>query len=167
MVMPKAHAVAAGLVLLMAASGCSDAGADCAGVGVVPGVSVLFGRQGYGDLAGAVAELCTRGACVRERLRNEDITNLRLSLPDDVNPDSGPVRFRVTRKGEAQPVIDRSADVRLTRQSDGCGGGAYGRGLAFTKDKGLTAKIPKALQVAWGKQVRKQATAMPDPSTSS
>ncbi|MEU6272045.1 hypothetical protein ABZ871_06430 [Streptomyces populi] len=129
-------------------------------------MSVLFGRQGYGDLTGAVAELCTRGACARERLENEDITNLRLSLPDDVNPDPGPVRFRVIRKGEAQPVIDRSVDVRLTRQSDGCGGGAYGRGLAFTEDKGLTAKIPKALRVAWGEQVREQANAMPDPSTS-
>ncbi|MFD6553656.1 hypothetical protein [Streptomyces sp. NPDC058398] len=124
-------------------------------------MSVLFGRQGYGDLTGAVAELCTRGACAREHLRNEDITNLRLSLPDDVNPDSGLVRFRVIRKGEARPVIDRSADVRLTRQSDGCGSGAYGRGLAFTKDKGLTTKIPKSLQIAWGKQVREQAAAMP------
>ena len=43
----------------------------------------------------------------------------------------------------------------------------YGRGLAFTKDKGLTAEIPKPLQAAWGKQVREQAAAMPDPSTPS
>ncbi|MFE2537122.1 hypothetical protein [Streptomyces sp. NPDC059371] len=93
----------------------------------------------------------------------QGIANLRLSLPDDVNPDSGPVRFRVIRKGGARPVIDRSADVRLTRQSDGCGSGAYGRELVLTKDEGLTTKIPKSLQIAWGKQVREQAAAMPDP----
>ncbi|MEV6019204.1 MULTISPECIES: hypothetical protein [unclassified Streptomyces] len=161
----RTHAVAAGLVLLAAASGCSYPEA-CAGVGVESGVSVLFQHQGYGDLAGALVELCTRGACTKDRLGNEGITNIHLPLPNDVDPHSGPVRLRVSRQDEAQPVINVSADVRLTFQSDGCDGGAYNRGLAFTKEGGLTTKIPKALQKAWGKQIRSQAKAMPDPSAS-
>ncbi|MET8564644.1 hypothetical protein ABZV75_30240 [Streptomyces flaveolus] len=51
-----------------------------------------------------------------------------------------------------RPVIDASVDVRLTRQTDGCVGRACTRGLAFTKEGGLTAKVPKALPDAWGRQ---------------
>ncbi|MGW3915472.1 hypothetical protein ACWEBX_28705 [Streptomyces sp. NPDC005070] len=130
-------------------------------------MSVLFQHQGYGDLTGALVELCTRGECTKDRLRNEDITNLHLPLSGDVDPDSGPIRLRVTRRDEAQPVINVSADVRLTFQSDGCDGGAHNRGLAFTKEGGLTTKIPTVLQRAWSQQVRSQATTMPDPSASS
>lgn len=35
--------------------------------------------------------------------------------------------------------MDASSDVQLTRQSDGCGG-AYNRGLAFTKE-GVTFRV--------------------------
>ncbi|MFF4540017.1 hypothetical protein [Streptomyces aureus] len=130
-------------------------------------MSVLFQRQGFGDLTGALVELCTRGECTKDRLLDQDITSIRLPLSDDVDPAPGPVRLRVTRENEDRPVIDVSADVRLTFQSDGCDGGAHNRGLAFTKDGGLTTKIPTFLQKAWAEQVRSRATAVPAPSASS
>jgi hypothetical protein len=127
-----------------------------------------FVHQGYGDLGGAFFELCARGTCTRGELRPEGITDVQLPLPHDVDPGAGPIRFRVTRKGATRPVIDASADVKLTFQSDGCGGGDYNRGLAFTKEGGLTAKIPRAVSEAWGEQVRSRATSTsgPDPSPS-
>lgn len=161
------RAVVGVAVLLVAATGCSHA-RDCAGVGTVSGVGVLFVHQGYGDLGGASFELCARGTCTKGELRPEGITDVKLPLPHDVDPDPGPIHFRVTRKGATRPVIDASADVKLTFQSDGCGGGDYSRGLAFTKEGGLTAKIAKAVSDAWGKQVRSRATptSQPDPSPS-
>jgi hypothetical protein len=144
--------------LLVAASGCSRAEA-CAGVGTVAGIGVLFAHEGYGDLRGASYELCARGKCAKGELREEGITDVSLPLPHDVDPDSGPVRFRVTREGAPGPVIDASADVKLTFQSDGCGGGDFNQELAFTKAGGLTTKIPKSLKAAWGKQIRSRATA--------
>ncbi|MFG2379459.1 hypothetical protein [Streptomyces avermitilis] len=139
--------------LLAGVSACASP-RPCAGVGVESGVGVMFLREGYGDLAGASYELCARGRCAKGELRQEDLTRVHLGLPDDVDPDGGTVRFRVTRKGGTSPVIDASADVRLTRQSDGCGGGAYNRGLAFTKKGGLTTKIPRSVTAAWREQVR-------------
>jgi hypothetical protein len=162
----RARGIAAGTVLLAAVSGCSYP-SDCAGADVVPGVGVMFLRKGYGDLAGAAYELCARGTCVKGVLQQEDITRVRFRLPDDVDPDSGPVRFRVTRKGGFEPVIDASTGVKLVLRSDGCGSGAYTRGLAFTKEGGLTTKVPKSLSRAWVEQVRSQATAEPGPSPSS
>ncbi|MFF8021185.1 hypothetical protein ACFZDJ_08645 [Streptomyces sp. NPDC007896] len=152
--------------LLAATSGCSQA-EICAGVGTVSSVGVLFVHQGYGDLGGASFELCARGRCTKGELPQEGVTRVSLPLPHDVDPDSGPIRFRVTRKDAPRPVIDTSADVRLTFQSDNCGGGDYGRGLAFTKEGGLTAKIPKAVSEAWFKQIRSRATSEPDPAPSS
>ncbi|MEV5178021.1 hypothetical protein AB0L10_45135 [Streptomyces flaveolus] len=126
----------------------------------------MFDQNGYGDLTGASYELCARGECVKGELRQERIKHVNLPLPHDVDPDSGPVRFRVTRQGEDTPLIDTSADVRLIRQTDGCTSSAYNRGLAFTKEKGLTTKIPKSVSDAWDRQIRSQATADQDPSTS-
>jgi hypothetical protein len=148
--------------LLAAVCGCT-AQEDCAGVGVTSGVGVMFLHQGYADLAGASYELCARDECVKGELKQEDITKVNLPLPDGVDPDTGPVRFRVTRAGGADPVIDASTDVKLTRQSDGCGGGAYTRGLAFTKDGGLTAKIPARVSQVW----RDHLDALRSPSPSS
>ncbi|MEU6667004.1 hypothetical protein [Streptomyces sp. NPDC046727] len=159
----RAGFLAVGTALLAASSGCADTNI-CAGWDVVPGVGVMFDRAGYGDLQGASYELCARGECTEGRLRQERITHVNLPLPDDVDPDAGPVRFRVTREGAARPVVDASADVRLTHESDGCGGGAYTRGLAFTREGGLTTKVPKSLSDAWMRQVRSEATSDPEPS---
>lgn len=153
-------------VLLAVASGCSST-EGCAGMGTVSSVGVLFVHKGYGDLGGASFELCARGRCAKGELRQKGISDVSLPLPHDVDPDSGPIRFRVTRKGAPRPVIDASVDVKLTFRSDGCGGGDYGRGLAFTQEGGLTTKIPKAVSEAWGKQVGSRATSQPDPSPSS
>jgi hypothetical protein len=139
--------------LLAAASACTYTSPPCAGVGVVAGVGLMFLQEGYGDLAGASYELCARGKCAKGELRQEAITHVSLGLPDDVDPDSGTVRFRVTPKGSTSPEIDASADVRLTLQSDGCGGGAYNRGLAFTKSGGLTTKIPPSVSAAWREHI--------------
>ncbi|MFC0055330.1 hypothetical protein [Streptomyces actinomycinicus] len=162
----RAGLVVVGAALMAAASGCHG-DAPCAGYGVVSGVGVLFDHRGYGDLTGGSYQLCARGECVKGALRRERITNVRLSLPRDVDPGSGPIRFRVTRKGEGKAVIDTSVDARLIHQTDGCGSNAYSRGLAFTKATGLTTKIPKSLSDAWMKQIRSLATASPDPSTPS
>ena len=162
----RASLPAIGAALLAALSGCSQ-GEPCAGYDVVSGVGVMFDHHGYGDLAGGSYELCTRGKCAKGTLRQERITHVRLPLPHDVDPDSAPVRFRVTREGEDRPLIDTSADVRLTHQTDGCGSSAYSRGLAFTKGKGLTTTIPKTVSDAWGRHVRSPASADPDPSPSS
>ncbi|MEW2130908.1 hypothetical protein [Streptomyces sp. NPDC005435] len=147
------------LMLLVAATGCARGGTACAGWGTEAGVGVLFRQAGHGQLAGAVAELCARGACVRSRLRDEEITRVSLRLPEDVDPGPGPVRLRVTPAGAARPVIDASAEVPLTRQSDGCGGGSYHRGLALTEDGALTTRIPKSLGEDWMKQLRGRTTA--------
>ncbi|WP_330348910.1 hypothetical protein [Streptomyces sp. NBC_00582] len=139
--------------LLAGLSGCADP-AVCAGVGVVSQVGVFFVQDGYGDLTGAAYELCTRGKCEQGTLDPERISQIGLPLPDDVDPGSAPVRFRVTRAGAATPVIDESVDVRLLHQSDGCGGGGYARGLAFTREDGLLKTVPKAVWRAWLKQAR-------------
>ncbi|MEW2513957.1 hypothetical protein [Streptomyces sp. NPDC046870] len=150
-------------LVLAALSGCSQEG-PCAGYDVVSGVGVMFDRKGYVDLAGGSYELCARGECVRGELpRRERITHVSLPLPHDVDPDSGPVRFRVTRQGEIRPMIDASVDVRLIRQTDGCGSSAYNRGLAFSKEQGLATRVPKAVGDAWSRQVGSQATVDPDP----
>jgi hypothetical protein len=98
------------------------------------------------------------------KLPREGISKLDLSLPDDVDPGTAPVRFRGTRNGAAGPVIDATADVRLVRRSDGCGGGGYSRGLAFTRGGGLTTRIPPGLWEAWGKR-DEQPPATASPST--
>lgn len=153
-----------GAILLVALSGCSQE-QPCAGYDVVSGVGVMFDHKGYGDLTGGSYELCARSECVKGELRKERITHVSLPLPHDVDPDSGPVRFRVTRQDEDRPLIDTSADVRLVRQTDGCTSSAYNRGLAFTKEKGLMTKVPKAVSDAWGRQIRSQATADLDPAS--
>ena len=63
-------------------------------------------------------------------------------------------------------VIDASTDVKVTRESDGCCGGAYNRGLAFTKEDGLTTKIPARASAAWVKHVKELASAPPTDATS-
>ncbi|MES9520289.1 hypothetical protein [Streptomyces capoamus] len=163
----RAGLVTVGAALLAVTSGCSYGGEPCAGVGTVAGVGVMFDSQGYGDLTGASYELCARGTCAKGTLRHERISHVRLPLPHDVDPDRGPVRFEVTPEGGDRPVIDASADAKLTFQSDGCGGGDYNTGLAFTRATGLTTKIPKSLSDAWTKQLRSLATASPDPSAPS
>ncbi|MFF7644226.1 hypothetical protein [Streptomyces canus] len=152
--------------LLMAVSACGSPQA-CGGVGVVAKVGVYFAQESYGDLAGASVRLCANGRCVEHRLRNETVSSITLRLPDDIGPDLGTVRFQVTRKGGNEPLIDASAEKKLTFQSDECGGGVYNEGLAFTKENGLTAKIPKSVSAAWHKQVMERATAEPASSESS
>ncbi|MFF4059354.1 hypothetical protein ACFYZ8_21790 [Streptomyces sp. NPDC001668] len=144
--------------LLMAMSACGSSPA-CGGVGVVAGVGVYVVHEGHGDLAGAWAELCAKGECVKDRLPDEDITSVDLPLPDDVGPDIGSVRLRITRQGADRPLIDVSAEKRLTHQSDGCGGGVYNGSLAFTMEEGLTAEVPQSVAVAWHRQVMDRATA--------
>jgi hypothetical protein len=92
--------------LLAGVSGCADTGA-CAGVGVVSQVGVYFAQDGYDDLAGASVQLCANGKCVEDRLRNEDITSLKLGLPDDVGPDLGTVRFRSPARAAPRPSSTR------------------------------------------------------------
>ncbi|WP_416977845.1 hypothetical protein [Streptomyces sp. T028] len=162
-VLACAGALLAG-ALLVGGSGCAGP-APCAGWGVVSEVGVYFVQDGYGDLAGASAEVCTRGDCAKGTLKQEDISRAFLTLPDDADPDSAPVRFRVTRKGATTPFIDESVDVRLLHQSDGCGGGGYSRALAFTKEDGLLKTVPKAVGAAWMQQLRGEATAPPTDAT--
>lgn len=151
--------------LLMAVAACGSS-QPCGGVGVVAGVGVYVVHEGYGDLAGASVELCAKGECVKDRLPDEEITSVNLPLPDDVGPGVGAVRLRITHPGADKPLIDASTEKKLTRQSDDCGGGAYNGALAFTKEEGLTAKVPKNVSVAWHKQVMARATAEPSPSES-
>jgi hypothetical protein len=146
--------------LLMAVSACGSSQA-CGGVGVVAAVRVYFAQEGYGDLAGASVRLCANGKCVEHRLRNEAISSVTLRLPDDIGSDLGTVRFQVTRKGGNEPLIDASAEKKLTFQSDECGGGVYNGGLAFTKENGLTAKIPESVSAAWHRQIMERAHAEP------
>ncbi|WP_333777038.1 hypothetical protein [Streptomyces sp. IBSBF 3136] len=148
--------LAAVSVVAMTASACSGS-EPCAGVGVTSHIGVMFLQRGYTDLAGASFELCAGGKCVRDHLEQEDITQVDLRLSDDVGPDLGTVRFRVTPKGSSHPEIDASSEVKLTRQSDGCGGGAYSGGLAFTKEGGLTTKIPPSVSAAWRKHLKSLA----------
>ncbi len=146
-----------------AASACTpNSQQACAGWGVESEISLMFLQEGYTGLAGASYELCARGRCTDGELKQEDLTRVHLRLPEDADPHSGPVRFRVTRRGSDSPVIDASSDVRLTYQSDNCGGGAYNRSLAFTKADGLTTKIPPSVTAAW----RHQAEAPDSPSPS-
>lgn len=152
--------------LLMTVSACGSSQA-CGGVGVVAGVGVYVVHEGYGGLAGGSVELCAKGKCVKDRLPDEDITIVNLPLPDDVGPDIGTVRLRITRPGADKPLVDASAEKKLTHQSDGCGGGAYNGALAFTKEEGLTAKVPKSVSAAWYEQVMERATAEPTSSASS
>ncbi|MER6472881.1 hypothetical protein [Streptomyces collinus] len=147
-------AVSAVVVTMSACSGSKP----CAGVGVTSQIGVTFLQRGYTDLAGASYELCAGGRCVKDQLEREDITRISLRLPDDVGPDLGTVRFRVTPAGGDHPEIDASTDVKLTRQSDGCGGGAYSEGLAFTKEGGLTRKIPSSVSAAWRKHLKSLAS---------
>jgi hypothetical protein len=153
--------------LLTTVSACTSPSQPCAGVGVTSGVSVMFLRDGYSDLAGASYELCARGKCVKGELQQEDITRVNLGLPDDVDPDHGTVRLRVTPKGSTSPEIDASTDVKLTRQSDGCDGGAYSRGLAFTKKGGLTTKIPPSVTAAWRQHLKELAAPSTGAATAS
>lgn len=119
---------------------------------------VTFLHKGYDCLAGASCELCTRGKCTKGELGEGHITKVSLSLPDDMDPAAAPVRFRVTREGGTAPVVDASIDTKLALQSDGCGGGAYNRGLALTKETGLTTKIPANVSEAWLAHIRSLAT---------
>ncbi|MGH1554646.1 hypothetical protein ACRAWF_30160 [Streptomyces sp. L7] len=68
----------------------------------------------------------------------------------------------------AQAPTNLSSTPRPRRgsptSSDGCGGGSYNGALAFTKEEGLTAKVPKGASVAWHKQVMERATAEPTSS---
>ncbi|PKW11934.1 hypothetical protein SAMN05428944_0830 [Streptomyces sp. 1222.5] len=144
-------------VLATTTSACSSA-KPCAGVGVTSQIGVMFLQRGYTDLAGATYELCAGGRCVRDHLEQEDITHVTLRLPDDVGPDLGTVRFRVTPRGSNHPEIDASSDVELIRRSDGCGGGAYSQGLAFTREGGLTTKIPPGVSAAWHKHIKSLAS---------
>ncbi|MEU5094555.1 hypothetical protein [Streptomyces sp. NPDC020996] len=161
----RPHVLVGVSTLLMAVSACGSS-QPCAGVGVVGGVGVFVVHEGYGDLAGASVELCAQGKCVKGRLPDEDISKVNLNLPDDVGPDIGTVRLRITRPGAGKPLVDASAEKKLTHQSDGCGGGAYSGALAFTKEGGLTAKVPKSVGVAWHEQVMERATAEPTSSAS-
>lgn len=162
----RAHFRVVAAALLAAVTGCS-APEVCAGVGVESGIGVMFVQEGYADLAGASYELCTRGECVEGEVKQDGVTKVELPLPEDVDPGTAPVRFRVTRDGATAPLIDDSVAVKLRHQSDGCGGGAYNRGLAFTKEDGLTPDVPKKISEAWLRQLRSQATAAPEPSASS
>ena len=149
--------LAAVSVVAMTASACSSS-KPCAGVGVTSQVGVMFLQRGYTDLVGASYELCAGGKCVKDHLERGDITRISLPLPDDVDPNLGTVRLRVTPKGSTHPEIDASSDVKLTRQSDGCGGGVYSEGLAFTKEEGLTTKIPPSVSAAWHKHLKSLAS---------
>ncbi|MGW1727817.1 hypothetical protein ACWCQK_33495 [Streptomyces sp. NPDC002306] len=166
--MPIRYArVTGGVAALVAAlSGCADVEA-CPGVGVVSQVGVYVVQDGYDDLAGASWELCTRGRCVKGEFEQEAVTDASLALPDGVDPDTAPVRFRVTRAGAARPFIDDSVDVRLLHQSDNCGGGGYARGLAYTKEDGLLPSVPEKVWAAWLEQHDFVATAEPGSPASS
>ncbi|MDX3615693.1 hypothetical protein [Streptomyces europaeiscabiei] len=152
--------------LLVGLSGCVDS-STCAGIDVVSQVGVYVVQDGYGDLAGATYELCTRGECAKGELEQTGIANVTVGLPDDVDPDTAPVRLRVTRAGAAKPFIDDSVDVKLAHQSDGCGGGGYSQGLAYTKEDGLLPNVPKEIGKAWVQQRTAEATADPSPTASS
>ncbi|MEV7322634.1 hypothetical protein [Streptomyces sp. NPDC093970] len=159
-VLGGAAALVAGL------SGCAYDTTACAGVGVVAHVGVFFAQEGYGDLAGASVRLCANGRCVEDRLRKESVSTIDLPLPDDIGRDLGTVRFRVTPEGGTTPLVDASAHKKLDFQSDQCGGGAYNGGLAFTKEGGLTAEIPKSVSKALRRQIMDRATGAPVTSPS-
>ncbi|MFE0388742.1 hypothetical protein ACFW1F_32390 [Streptomyces bungoensis] len=160
---PRLGFPGAAVAFVIAISGCEGSPGACAGVGVESGVSVMFLREGYADLAGASYELCARDRCIKGKLAREDISRVSLPLPDDVDPDRGPVRFRVTPEGSTSPEIDTVSEVRLKRQSDGCGGGAYNRGLAFTKDDGLITRIPPSVSRAWHEHLKSLASPSESP----
>ncbi|WP_060886122.1 hypothetical protein [Streptomyces caniscabiei] len=152
--------------LLVGLSGCVDS-SICAGLDVVSQVGVYVVQDGYSDLAGATYELCTRGECAKGELKERGIAHVTVELPDDVGPDTAPVRLRVTRAGAARPFIDDSVDVKLIHHSDGCGGGGYSQGLAYTKEDGLLPNVPKGIGEAWVQQRTAEATADPSPTASS
>jgi hypothetical protein len=157
-----AHTLGSVAALLAALSGCVYP-APCAGVGVVSEVVVYFVKDGHDDLANATWELCTHSRCAKAGLRQEAITKVNVLLPDNVTPDTAPVRLRVTRRGAAAPVIDDTVEVKLSHQSDNCGGGGYSRALTYTRDTGLIAGVPKKVSAAWLQQIRSDATATPTP----
>ncbi|MFF0777696.1 hypothetical protein [Streptomyces sp. NPDC003720] len=159
---PGVLAIVSAVTVTVTGSACGGS-EPCAGVGVTSQVGVMFLQRAYTDLAGASYELCAGGRCVRDTLEPGDITRLSLRLPDDVGPDLGAVRFRVTPKGGGSPEIDESVDVKLTRQSDGCGGGAYSKGLAFTRQGGLTTKVPPVVTAAWRDHLRSLASPSASP----
>ncbi|MFD7880247.1 hypothetical protein ACFV5G_40315 [Streptomyces sp. NPDC059766] len=107
------------------------------------------------------------GKCARGEFKQEAVTDASVTLPDDVDPDTAPIRLRVTRVGAAKPLINDSVDVRLLHQSDNCGGGGYTRGLAYTKEDGLLPSVPKKVLAAWLEQHESEATAEPTSSASS
>ncbi|MEU4038969.1 hypothetical protein [Streptomyces collinus] len=154
--------LAAVSVVALSASACGGS-QPCAGFGVTSQIGVMFLQRGYSDLTGASYELCAGGRCIEGDLERQDITRISLRLPADTGPDLGTVRFRVTPEGSSNPEIDASSDVKLSRQSDGCGGGTYSEGLAFTKEDGLTTKIPPRVSAAW----RKHIESLAQPSQSS
>jgi len=160
------RAIAGAAAFLAALTGCADHEA-CAGVGVVSQVGVYFAHEGYGDLTGAFIQLCAQGKCAGHRLENEGISEINLQLPEDVGPDLGTVRLRVTPKGSTKPMIDASTEKKLTFQSDNCDGGAYSGALAYTKEKGLLPSVPKEIGKAWVQQRKAEATAVPTPTASS
>ncbi|MEU6373731.1 hypothetical protein [Streptomyces sp. NPDC046909] len=156
----RAYGPVVAAVSLAALSGCAGS-LPCAGVGVVSQVGVYVVQDGYGGLAGASYELCSRGECVKGVFEEEGVSQVHLPLPDDVGPGSGPVRLRVTRAGAGTPLVDDSVDVKLLHQSDGCGGGGYSRGLALTAKDGLLPSVPKEIGKAWYRQLKAEATADP------
>lgn len=162
----RAYVPVTAAALLAVLTGCTDP-TPCAGVGVVSQLGVYVVQKDFGGLAGASYELCSRGDCVEGELKGEAVSRVFLSLPDDVDPDTAPVRFRVTRAGAGTPVVDDSVDVKLLQQSDGCGGGGWSRALALTKADGLLPSVPKRVSAAWIRQVRAAATAPPSPSPTS
>lgn len=99
--------------------------------------------------------------------RQEALSHANLPLSDDVDPDTAPVRFRVTCAGATTPFVDDSVDVKLRHQSDGCGGGGRSRAPALTKEDGLLPSVPKKVSAAWTRQIRGEATAPPTPSPTS
>ncbi|MFF4270464.1 hypothetical protein [Streptomyces sp. NPDC001536] len=162
----RVYVPVAAAAFLAVLSGCADP-TSCAGVGVVSELGVYVVQEDFGTLAGASYALCSRGDCVEGELQGEAVSRVSLSLPDDVDPDTAPVRLRVTRAGAGTPVVDDSVDVKLLRRSDGCGGGGWSRALALTKADGLLASVPKKVSAAWMRQVRTEATALPTPSPTS
>lgn len=161
----RVYVPVAAAAFLAVLSGCADS-TPCAGVGVVSELGVYVVQEDFDGLAGASYELCSRGGCVEGELAGEAVSRVFLSLPDDVDPDTAPVRLRVTRAGAGTPLVDDSVDVKLLHQSDGCGGGGYSRGLALTKADGLLPSVPKRVSAAWMRQIRAEATALPSPPPS-
>ncbi|MEU5887885.1 hypothetical protein ABZ835_13780 [Streptomyces sp. NPDC047461] len=149
-------------VVLAGATGCAFQ-EPCTGVGVRSWVGVYVVQDGYGGLAGASYELCTRGECVKGEFRREAVSGANLPLPNDVDPDTAPVRLRITRAGATTLLVDDSVDVKLLHRSDGCGG--WSGTLALTEEDGLLTSVPKKVSAAWTRQLRSEAAAPPAPTS--